>query len=164
MRLFKTRSHTSERLGYEARKNAKKCNWRKRRRYNKSNHCRKPPAYRQRGGGARRKRRYDKTNHRQKRPAYRQRGGEGARRRKANWRRTQALRQRKPASKPSRRPPPWRGLRRKGENQHGNGKVAKPTVPRGGEALSWKRIAKRKQNNMHHEENKTKNTQSCATV
>ena len=67
MRLLKTHSHTSERPGYQARKNAKKTNWRKRRRYNKANHpsktCRVPPvwrggrdergamAYRQRGEG-----------------------------------------------------------------------------------------------------------------
>ena len=51
MRVFKTHSHTSERLGYEARKNAKKSNWRKRRRHDKPNHRQKPPADRQRGGG-----------------------------------------------------------------------------------------------------------------
>ena len=109
----------------------------------------KPAAYRQCGGGTRRKRRYGmtyhrkrrygKTNHRKRRygktndrqspPAYRQRGG-GARRRKANLRRTQALRQGKPTSNPSRRLPSWRGGETKGENQAR--KAAQPTVPRGG--------------------------------
>ena len=49
--LLKTHSHTSERLGYEARNNEKKR--RKRRHYNKANHRRKPPAYRQRDEGGR---------------------------------------------------------------------------------------------------------------
>ena len=56
MRLLKPHSHTFERPGYEARKNAKKNIGKKRRHYNKANHptktCRVPPVWR---GGARRK-------------------------------------------------------------------------------------------------------------
>ena len=37
-----------------------------------------------------------------------------------------------------------------------DGKVAQPNVPRGGEVPSSKRIAKRKQSNMHHKEKKAK--------
>ena len=51
MRLIKTHSHTSERLGYEARKNGKKVVEGKRRCYDKANHGQNPPADRQRGGG-----------------------------------------------------------------------------------------------------------------
>ena len=45
-----------------------------------------------------------------------------------------------------------------------NGKVAQPTVPRGGEVPSRKRIAERKQNNVHHKEKKTKHTVLCHCV
>ena len=38
MRLLKTHAHTSERPGYEARKNVKKSNWRRRSHYNKAKH------------------------------------------------------------------------------------------------------------------------------
>ena len=119
----------------------------------------KPAAYRQCGGGARRKRRYGKTdhrtrrcgktnlrnsrydktnhrksrygktNHRQNLPAYRQRGG-GGETKKGELRRTQALRQRKPTSKPSRRLPSWWGGRDKTRKPTRNAKVAQPTVPR----------------------------------
>ena len=53
MRVLKTHSHTSERLGYEARKNAKKTIEGKCKRYDKVNHRQKPHADRQRGGGER---------------------------------------------------------------------------------------------------------------
>ena len=77
MRLLKTHSHTSERPGYEARKNAKKeiegnadTITRQTTRHNL-------PRTASVVGGARRRRRYGKTNHRQNPPAYRQRGGGG---------------------------------------------------------------------------------------
>ena len=109
----------------------------------------KPAAYRHCGWGARRKRRYGKTdhrkrlygktnhrksrygktNHRQNLPAYRQRGG-GGETKKGELRRTQALRQRKPTSKPSRRLPSWWGGRDKTRKPTRNAKVAQPTVPR----------------------------------
>ena len=77
MRFLETHSHTSERLGYEARKNRGKVIEGKRRRYDEANHCQKPPADRQRGGdgGGRRKAtkrkrmRHDKGHQRQNSPA-----------------------------------------------------------------------------------------------
>ena len=84
MRLLKTHSHTYERLGYEARKNAKKINRRKRQALYQGKPppktSREPPAWR---AGRDEERHYDKANHRQKPAADRQRGGGGARRRKA---------------------------------------------------------------------------------
>ena len=129
---LKPTPHTSERPVCEARKNAKKRNWRKRRHYNKANHpsktCRVPPVCR--GGrdekGAMARQTTAKTLPRTVSVAG------GARRRKANWRRTQALRQGKPKSKPSRRLPSWRGGETKRRKPTQNGKVALPTVPRGG--------------------------------
>ena len=76
MRLLKTHSHTSERPGYEARKNAKKViegNADTIRRQTIRQNCRVPPVLR----GAGRKRRYGKTDHRQNPPAYRRRDGGG---------------------------------------------------------------------------------------
>ena len=60
MRLLKTHSHTSDRLGYEARKNTKKATAGKRRRNDKGNYRKNPPSDRQHGGGARRRK--AKTN------------------------------------------------------------------------------------------------------
>ena len=54
MRLLKTHAYTSERLGYEARNTQRKSIEGKRRPYDKANRRQKPPADRQRGGGARR--------------------------------------------------------------------------------------------------------------
>ena len=76
MRLLKTHSHTSERPGYEARKNAKKV-VEGNADTKKANQPSKPAAYRQCVGGGETKRRYGETNHRQNPPAYRQRGGGG---------------------------------------------------------------------------------------
>ena len=57
MRLLKPHSHTSERPGREARKNAKRSNGRKRRHFDKANQpsktCRVPPVWRR--GAAKRK-------------------------------------------------------------------------------------------------------------
>ena len=74
MRLLKTHSHTSERPGYEARKNEVI--------EGNADTIRQTthqslPRTANVAGGARRKRRYGKTNHRQNPPAYRQRGGGG---------------------------------------------------------------------------------------
>ena len=77
MRLLKTHSHTSERPGYEARKNAKKVidgNADTTRRQTIRQNLLRTASV---AGGARRKRRYGKTNHRQYPPAYRRRGGGG---------------------------------------------------------------------------------------
>ena len=75
MRLLETHSHTSERPGYEARKNAKKViegNADTIRRQTIRQNLRRTASV---AGGARRKRRYGKTNHRRNSPAYRRRGG-----------------------------------------------------------------------------------------
>ena len=45
-----------------------------------------------------------------------------------------------------------------------NGKVAQPTVPRGGRCLAEHAYQKRKQNNVHHEGKKTKRTVLCYGV
>ena len=45
-----------------------------------------------------------------------------------------------------------------------NGKVAQPTVPRGGRCLAENAYQKRKQNNVHHEGKKTKHTVLCYCV
>ena len=102
----------------------------------------KSTTYRQYGGGARRKRRYGKTNHRQNPPAYCQRGG-------------------KPKSKRSRRLLSWRGSEAKGENQHEMERWHNLQSREGGEVPSGKRIAERKQSNVHHKENKTKHAVLC---
>ena len=78
MRLPKPHSHTSERLGYEARKNVKKINWRNTQdAMIRQTTVQNLPADRQRGGGRERQRkaierkrmRYDKGNQRQNPPA-----------------------------------------------------------------------------------------------
>ena len=76
MRLLKTHSHTSERPGYEARKNAKKIIEGNADTI-RANHPSKPAAFRHCTGGGETTRRYGKTNHRQHPPAYRRRGGGG---------------------------------------------------------------------------------------
>ena len=45
-----------------------------------------------------------------------------------------------------------------------NGKVAQPTDPRGGQVPSRKRIAKRKESNVHYEQKKTKHAVLCHCV
>ena len=138
MRLLKTHSRTSERLGYEARKNAKKSNWRKRRHYTKANHRQKSPAYHQRGGGGETKKGElkentgaKKGNQSQNPPAGYHRGGGARQKSKTNTK--------------------WKG-----------GTTHSPAT--GGEAPSRKRIAERKQNNVHHKENKKKHTVLCHCV
>ena len=169
MRLLTTHSHPSERPGYEARKNAKKVIEGNADTIRRQTIRQNLPRTASVAGGARRKKRNVKTNHRQNPPAYRRRGG-GARRRKANRRRTQARRQGKPKSKPSRRLPSWRGGRDKRRKPTQNGKVAQPTVPRGGEVPSRKGISKgkkknkAKKNNVHHKGKKAKHTVLCYCV
>ena len=118
MRLLKTHSHTSERPGYEARKNAKNAIKGNADTIRRQTTCQNLPRTASVARGARRKGRYGETNHRQNPPAYRQRGGGEARRRKANGMRTQARRQGKPKSKPSRGYHRGGGGETKGENQH----------------------------------------------
>ena len=103
----------------------------------------KPAAYRQCGEGARRKRRYGKTNHRQNLPAHRQRGG-GGETKKGELKENTGANTREAKVKPSRRLPSWRGGRDKRRKPTRNGKVAQPTVPRGGKVPSRKRITKEK--------------------
>ena len=82
MRLLKTHSHTSERLGYEARKNAKKSRKTQALRMIRQTTVNILPRTTSVAGGARRRkaiegkrRRCDKGNQRQNPPADRQRGG-----------------------------------------------------------------------------------------
>ena len=130
MRLLETHSHTSERPGYEARKNAKKVIEGNADTIRRQTIRQNLPRTASVAGRARRKRRYGKTNHRRNPPAYRRRGG---------GRET-----------------------KKGELKYNTGaktretKVmtvpqaiivaggAQPTVPRGGEVPSRKRISKEK--------------------
>ena len=89
MRLLKTHSHTSERPGYEARKNAKKVIEGNADNIRRQTIRQNLPRTASVAGGARRKtrygktdhrkRRYGETNHRQNPPGYRQRGGGGER-------------------------------------------------------------------------------------
>ena len=77
MRLLRTHSHTSERPGYEARKNAKKVIGGNADTIRRQTIRQNLPRTVSVAAGARRKRRYGKTNHRQNPPAYRRRGGGG---------------------------------------------------------------------------------------
>ena len=113
--------------------------------------------------GARRKRRYGKTDHRQNPPAYRRRDG-GGETKKDKLKANTGAKTKETKLKPSRRLPSWRGGRDKRRKPTRNGKVAQPTVPRGGEVPSRKRVAERKQNNVHHKEKKTKHTVLCHCV
>ena len=142
MRLLITHSHTSERPGYETRKNAKKSNWRKRRHYNKANYRQNLPRTASVAWGGRDEERriegecrcYDKGNQRQNPPTGHHRDG---------------------------------GARWKGENQRGMERWHNSQSCEGGkEVPSWKRIANRKQNTWYHASQKKedKNIQSCATV
>ena len=130
MRLLKTHSHTSERPGYEARKNAKKVIEGNADTIRKQTIRPNLPRTASVAGGGETARRYGKTNHRQNPPAYRRRGGGGDKRRK----RTR------------------------------NGKVVQPTVREGGRCLAENAYQKRKQNNVHHVENKSKHTVLCHCV
>ena len=76
MRL-KTHSRTSERPGYEARKNAKTRIEGNADTIRRQTTRQNLPRTASVAGGARRKRRYGRTNHRQNPPAYCQRGGGG---------------------------------------------------------------------------------------
>ena len=155
MRLLKTHSHTSERPGYEARKNAKKViegNVDTIRQTIRQNLPRTASV----AGG-----RDDKAlwqNQPPSKPARvssAQRGGLDEERR--IWSRTQARRQGKPKAKPSRRLPSWRGGRDKRRNPTRNGQVAQSTVLRGGKVPSRKRISKEntKQRASQKQEDKT---------
>ena len=77
MRLLKTHSHTSERPGYEARKNAKNVIEGNADTIRRQTTRQNLPRTASVAGGTRRKRRNGKTNHRQNPPAYRQPGGGG---------------------------------------------------------------------------------------
>ena len=75
--LLKTHSHTSERPGYEARKNAKKVIEGSVDTIRRQTIHQSLPRTASVAGGAKRRRHYGKTNHRQNPPAYRRRGGGG---------------------------------------------------------------------------------------
>ena len=164
MRLLKTHSHTSERPGYEARKNAKKRNRRKRRHYKKANHPSKPAAYRQCGGGGETTRRYGKTNHRQNPPAYRRRGGgvrdeegriEVEHRREDKGNQTKPLPQATIVSGGARQ-------KAKTNTKWKGGPTHSPA--RGGKVPSRKRISKEKTKQRASQGKKTKHTVLCHCV
>ena len=123
MRLLKHHPHTSERLGYKGRNNAKKSSYRKHRHHTKATHRKYPPANRQRGGGG------DETK-----------TGKLKENASAKETDTKTL---PPAAIVA-------GGETQGERQHEKGKVAQTTIPRGGSAPRLKRIANRNQNNMNH--------------
>ena len=83
------------------------------------------------------------------------------------WRRGEtkkALWQDQPPSKPSRVSSAWLGGRDKRRKPTRNGKVAQPTVPRGGGCLAENAYQKRKQTNVHHKDKRTKHTVLCHCV
>ena len=138
MRLRKTHSHTSERLGYEARKNIKKPIEGKRRRYDKANHRQKPTADRQRGGGGETK--------------------------KGDWRNAGAMIRDTNVKTLPRTASVAGGRDEERRKLTRNGKVAQPAVPRGVEVPSWKRTTKQDKITCITKKIKQNNTQSCATV
>ena len=110
MRPLKTHSHTSERPGYEARKNAKKVI-----EGNADTIIRLPPSKNlprtaSVARGARQRRRYEKVNDRQKPPANSQRG-EGGETKKGELKENARAMTRETNVKTLRRPPSWRGAR-----------------------------------------------------
>ena len=114
--------------------------------------------------GARRKRRYGKTDHRQNPPAYRRRDGGGETKKDELKENTGAKTRETKVKTLSQATIVAGGGRDKRRKRTRNGKVAQPTVPRGGEVSSRKRIAERKQNNVHRKEKKTKHTVLCHCV
>ena len=150
MRLLKTHSHTSERPGYEARKDAKKVIEGNADTIRKQNHPSKPAAYRQCGWGGKRKRRYAKTNRRHNPPAYRRRGG-GGETKKGELKENTGAKTRKTKVKP----PPQGTIVAGGARQEAKtntkwkgGTTHSPA--RGGRCLAENAYQKRKQNNVHH--------------
>ena len=164
MRLLKTHSHTSERPGYEARKNAKKVIEGNADTIRRQTIRQNLPRTASVAGGARRKRRYGKTNHRQNPPAYRQRCGGG----RGEEKRIEGKHRRLDKGNQSQSPPAGYhrggGGRDKRRKPTRHGKAAQPTVPLEGDVPNRKRIAERKQNNVHHKEKKTKHTVLCHCV
>ena len=95
-------------------------------------------------GGAKRKRRYGKTNYRQNPPAYRRRGG-GGETKKGELKDNTGAKTRKTKVKTLPQATIVAGGGRdKRRKRTQNGKVAQPTVPRGGGVPSRKRISKEK--------------------
>ena len=164
MRLLKTRSHTSERPGYEARKNAKKVIEGNADTIRRQTIRQNLPRTASVAGGARRKRRYGKTNRRQNPPAYRRRGG-GER---DEERRIEGEHRREDKGNQSQNPPTGYhrggGGETKGENQHEMERWHNPQSREEGGCLAENAYQKRKQNNVHHKEKKTKHTVLCHCV
>ena len=142
MRVLKTHFHTSERPGYEARKNAKKIVEGNadtiRRQTIRQNLSRTASV----AGGGETTRRYGKTNHRQNPSAYRRRGG-GRETKEGELKENTGAKTRETEFKTL----PQAtiivaGERDKRRKPTRNGKVAQPTVPRGGEVPSRKHIPK----------------------
>ena len=157
MWLLKTHSHTSERRGYEARKNAKTNNRRKRRHYNKANHPSKPAAYRQCGGGDEAKKALWQDKPLSKTLSRTVSVAGGGETKKSELKEntganTRGTKIKTLPQKPSRRLPSWPGGETKGENQHEMERWHNPQSREGGEVPSRKRIADKKQDNVHRKE------------
>ena len=134
--------------------------------YTKANHPSKPAAYRQCGGGGETKRALCKTNHRQNPPAYRRRGG-GCETKKGELKENTGAKTRETKVKTIPQATIVAGGRDRRRKPTQNGKVAQPTVPRGGEVPSRKRISKEKKTKTKTTcitKERRQNIQSCATV
>ena len=143
MRLLKTHSHTSERPGYEDRKNAKKVIEGNADTIRRQTIRQNLPRTASVAGGRDEKGAMARPTPVKTRPRIVGAAG-GLDEERRIWSRTQARRQGKSKAKPSRRLPSWRGGRDKRRKPTRNGKVAQPTVPRGVGVPSRKRLSKEK--------------------
>ena len=159
MRLLKTHSHTSERPGYEARKNVKKVIERNADTIRRQTIRQNLPRTASVAGGETKKELWqDQPPSKPSRVSSAWRGGET---KKGELSRTQARRQGKPKSKPSRSYHGGGGGETKGENQHEMERWHNPQPREGGRRLAENAYQKRKQNNVHHKGKKTKHTVLC---
>ena len=131
--------------------------------YTKANHPSKPAAYRQCGGRGR----DDKARWQDQPPSKPSRVSSAWRGRRDEEGRIEGQHRREDKENQSQNPPA--GYHRGGGEDKRrkptqNGKVAQPTVPRGGRCLAEHAYQKRKQNNVHHEGKKTKRTVLCYGV
>ena len=164
MRLLKTHSHTSERPGYEARKNAKKVIEGNADTIRRQTIRQNLPRTASVAGGARRKRRYGKTNHRQNPPAYRRRGG-GGETKNGELKDNTGAKTRKTKVKTLPQATIVAGGARQEAKTNTKWKGGITHSPaRGGRCLAENAYQKRKQNNLHHKGKKTKHTVLCYCV
>ena len=163
MRLLKTHSHTSERPGYEARKNAKKVIEGNADTIRRQTIRQNLPRTASVAGGETKKALWqDQPPSKPSRVSSAWRGG------RDEERRIEGQHRREDKENQSQNPPAGYhrggGGETRGENQHKMERWHNPQSREGGRCLAENAYQKRKQNNVHHKGKKTKHTVLCYCV